>query len=98
MGNGRYYGGTLPIFPRARLDDGELDVCVFPRVNWFTVLQAGLFFAGRRRNGIPGSLHFQTRHLELSGDPPAPLEVEGEAVGRLPAAFKIEPRRLRVIA
>src|SRR6185503_18609071 len=38
IGNGRLYGGPFAVFPNANLSDGLLDVCVFPRMTWGTVL------------------------------------------------------------
>src|SRR5436190_13767241 len=38
IGNGRLYGGSYAIFSEAKLCDGLLDVCVFPRVTWGTVV------------------------------------------------------------
>ncbi len=39
VGNGRLYGGSYRMFPGADLRDGLLDVCVFPRVNWLTLVR-----------------------------------------------------------
>src|SRR5437867_9717074 len=48
IGNGRFYGGRLPVFRDASLIDGLLDVCVFPRVRWLTVARYALgFLTGR---------------------------------------------------
>ena len=33
VGNGRFFGGPVVLFPDAKLNDGRLDLCVFPRVN-----------------------------------------------------------------
>ena len=41
IGNGRLYGGTFKISPEADLRDGLLEVCVFPRANWFTLARCG---------------------------------------------------------
>jgi diacylglycerol kinase family enzyme len=41
VGNGRYYGGTFKLFPKADLRDGLLDVTVFPKVNWAVLLRSG---------------------------------------------------------
>src|SRR5262249_1193550 len=41
IGNGRFYGGRYSIFPKADLRDGLLDVCIFPQVNWWTLVRCG---------------------------------------------------------
>ena len=97
IGNGRLYGGQFTLFPKADLRDGLLDVCVLPRVNWLTLARCGpkLLLQGR----LPASATrvFQTDSLTLTSASPAPLEIDGELIGRLPARFSIERSRLRVI-
>jgi len=97
IGNGRLYGGPFKLFPKADLRDGLLEVCVFPRVNWRTLVRCspGLLF-----NGIlPASTTqlFQAESLVLSSAAPVPLQIDGELIGQLPATFAIQPLRLRVL-
>ena len=33
LGNGRFYGGRFPVFPKAQLSDGKLDLAVLPNGN-----------------------------------------------------------------
>jgi YegS/Rv2252/BmrU family lipid kinase len=97
IGNGRLYGGQYRVFPQADLRDGLLDVCVFPRVNWFTLARCGpsLLLSGT----LPAAVRqvFQAETLTLSSPSRAPLEVDGELVGHLPATFSLHRARLRVI-
>jgi diacylglycerol kinase (ATP) len=97
IGNGRLYGGTYYLFPKADLRDGLLEICVFPRVNWLTLLRCtpGLLLRGR----VPASAAqvFQADHFALTSPSTTPLEADGELIGRLPATFSIERSRLRVI-
>jgi len=97
IGNGRLYGGQFTLFPKADPRDGLLDVCVLPRVNWLTLARVGpkLLLQGR----LPDSATrvFQTDSLTLTSASPAPLEIDGELIGHLPATFSIERSRLRVI-
>ena len=97
VGNGRLYGGPFCIFPKADLRDGLLDVCVFPRVNWFTLARCGppLLLSGR----LPASVTecFQAESLQLTSVAPAPFEVDGELIGHLPAKFSLQRAGLRVL-
>jgi diacylglycerol kinase (ATP) len=97
IGNGRLYGGEFRIFPRADLRDGLLEVCVFPRANWLTLLRcaAPLLLRGRLPPAV--AARFQSGSFTLAGTPPAPLEVDGELIGHLPASFSVQRSRLRVI-
>lgn len=97
IGNGRLYGGPFRVFPRADLRDGLLEVCVFPRVNWFTLARcAGPLLL---RGCLPASAVevFQSASVTLSGASRTPMEADGELIGQLPARFSVERTRLRVV-
>ena len=97
IGNGRFYGGRFPIFPKADLCDGLLEVCVFPRVNWLTLARCtpGLLL-GRV---LPASLTrvFRSESFTLTSPSPTPLETDGELIGHLPAKFSLQRSRLRAV-
>jgi diacylglycerol kinase (ATP) len=97
VGNGRLYGGRYQVFPDAQLQDGQLDVCVFPRVNWLTLARCGppLLLAGRVPTAVTRT--FRTSSLVLKSEMPTPFEVDGELIGHLPATFSVAPSRLRVV-
>jgi len=98
IGNGRLYGGTFRIFPAADLRDGMLDVCVFPKVNWFTLARCGPQLL--LRGTLPSSAVevFQASRIELTAKTRTPAEVDGELLGDLPATFSLAKSKLRVIA
>ena len=98
VGNGRLYGGHYQVFPQGDLRDGLLEVCVFPRVNWLTLARCGPALLLLKRLPAGVSEAFQAETLTLSSPAPAPLEVDGELLGHLPAKFSIERCRLRVVA
>ncbi len=97
IGNGRLYGGSFRVFPKADLRDGLLEVCVFPRVNWLTLAHCGPRLLLRR--DLPGSAIevFQAERLQLTGAGRVPFEVDGELVGELPGTFSVARSRLRVL-
>jgi diacylglycerol kinase (ATP) len=97
IGNGQLYGGQFRIFPEADLRDGLLEVCVFPRVNWLTLARCCAPLMLRRRLPPRATKNFRSASLTLTGSPPAPLEVDGEFIGCLPATFSLRPSALRVI-
>jgi len=96
IGNGRFYGGSFEIVPAADLRDGLLDICVFPRVNWWTLLGCapGLLF--RRRLPEHAVQRVCATTCELTGDAAA-FELDGEWAGRLPVTFAVEREKLRVV-
>lgn len=97
IGNGRLYGGHFKLFPEAELRDGLFDVCVFPRVNWLTLVRCGPGLL--LRGTVPPSTTetFQAESLTLTSPSPTPVQVDGELIGRLPATFSVQPSKLRVI-
>jgi YegS/Rv2252/BmrU family lipid kinase len=97
IGNGRFYGGSIPVLHHAEYSDGMLDVCIFDKLNWVTLpfvgmaLMAGMLFRTRPK------YYFRAKELHLSCPTRAALQLEGEPVGTLSASIKIEPKKLRVI-
>jgi len=97
IGNGRYYGGRFPVFPRARLDDGELDVTLFPRVTWPRALAVFLRLLFNRLEHSPDARLFQAKELTLDAGVLVPFHLDGDLVGHLPATLTLQPRSLRVL-
>jgi YegS/Rv2252/BmrU family lipid kinase len=97
IGNGTLYGGNYRLFPKADLRDGLLDVCVFPRVNWLTLARCGPELVLRGRLPGAATVNFTAPSLTLEAAGPAPMELDGELVGHLPATFTLERTRLRVV-
>ena len=97
VGNGRLYGGEFHLFPNASLIDGKLDVCVFPKADWHTLLKCGfpLLLTGK----LPASavIRMSTASFTLVGRNTARFEVDGELGCNLPARFGVQPSALRVI-
>lgn len=97
IGNGRFYGGPLVAFPQADLRDGLLDVCLYPRVNWTTVIACAWGIATGRLSRMGGARHLQSESITLTAPNRTPLELDGELVGELPATFSIRRHGLRVV-
>jgi len=97
IGNGRLYGGPFPLFARADLRDGLLDVRVFPRATLRTALAIGWGIATGRLARAGGSENFRADSLTLTSSGRVPLELDGEAVGELPATVGVQRQALRVI-
>ncbi len=97
IGNGRFYGGSFRFFPQADMRDGLLELCVFPRANWLTLLWCGpwLLLARRLPHGAVNRMRAGSFRLSSTG--PAQFEVEGELIGNLPATFSLKRAGLRVL-
>jgi diacylglycerol kinase (ATP) len=97
IGNGRLYGGSFATFAEAQMDDGKLDVCIFPRTNLLTLLRCAvpLLCAGKLPEGAVR--RFQAEEFTLSSSAPASFELDGELTGRVPVKFGVVRRGLRVL-
>lgn len=97
VGNGRFYGGRLPVFSSANLQDGLLDLALLPSANVLSLARAALALRSGRLLQLSGILHRQARAFSFHADGPAPFHVEGDNIGFLPARFSIQPAALEVV-
>ena len=98
IGNGRYYGGPFPVFPKARMDDGLLDVLVFKNLSYFDIVRymQGVLFG--THVSMEDVTYFTAACVTVTSDEPVPAEVDGEVIGQVPVTFDLHPRRLRVLS
>jgi diacylglycerol kinase (ATP) len=97
VGNGRHYGGPVPVFPRADNQDGLLDVIVFRGLG-------GWEFAQMLRAILSGGYEtsedidfLQANDFTVTATPDAPIEVDGELASfTTPVHFRAAPFRLQV--
>jgi diacylglycerol kinase (ATP) len=97
IGNGRYYGGSYAIFPRASLQDGLLEVCVFPKLTVGAVTEAAFGLLTGRLDHLRSAVRLQSANITLASPTPVLLQLDGENVGPLPATLSMVPKALRVI-
>jgi YegS/Rv2252/BmrU family lipid kinase len=98
FGNGRFYGGKFHVFRNARLQDGQLHVCVFPKVNLVVLCRAVFGLAVGRLAQACGGAYIESASVTLSSSSPVWIELDGDNVGHLPAKLGILPMGLRVMA
>jgi len=97
-GNGKFYGGSIAVFPEADLANGWLDICIIPRMNLGTLLRCLPEFLLHRRLPEWQVKRIRAQKFEWASDSKVAFELDGEWIGHLPATFSIEPRKLRVAA
>jgi len=98
IGNGRFYGGSFPIFHKSDLQDGLLDAVLFKNMNWPGLPGHLWSFLSGRMFRASASSYLQGKEFTLESDVRAALQLDGEAAGELPARITVVPRALRVIA
>ncbi len=97
IGNGRFYGGSFPLFPDAKLGDGLLDVCVFEGSGYVNALRYGFGALRGSHTKQRGVRYFQSARFTCRAMSAAPLELDGEDAGDVPVLFRVSARALRVI-
>ena len=98
VGNGRLYGGRLPFFKQAVIDDGLLDVVVFKRLNYVEIIRYLQNVIFTPQISSPEVEYFQTTRLRVTSEDKVPVEVDGELIGNCPVEFQIRSGGLRVLA
>jgi diacylglycerol kinase (ATP) len=95
--NTPFYGGGMKIAPQAKLDDGQLDVCLVGEVDRFRLFC--LFptvYAGKHLS-IREVEYFKTPRARVETEYPLDVYADGEYVCRTPVEVGVESAALRVI-
>lgn len=95
VGNARCAGGGMPICPRADPTDGLFDVTIVPEGT------VGATLAEIIRTGVQGvgdaGISFRAPWLEVHGDEPLQINLDGEPASGTRFRFEVRPRLLRVL-
>jgi YegS/Rv2252/BmrU family lipid kinase len=94
VGNTRLYGGLLRATYRACIDDGLLDLCLYPGGRLQLAGHLLRTLAGRHE---PRALYRQGRRFVISGAEPMPYELDGEYAGETPLTIESIPSALTVV-
>lgn len=97
VANAGEIGGGFTFAPFARMDDGELDVCVLRRFYFRDVMR----LAWRSVLGtMPDDRavdFYQARHVEITCNPPLDLQIDGEEVDKMiPLVADVVPHAILV--
>lgn len=99
VGNCRYSAGIFVATPRAKIDDGLLDVCLMHDLNPLRLAAIALQLHHGRFLERDDVTYIQGKRVELSpaSDEPVPLQIDGDPAGHLPGEFGIAEKALRVV-
>ena len=91
------YGGGMKIAPRARMDDGQLDVCVIGGIDPFKLacLFPTVYFG--RHLGIRDVEYFQAARVRLETEVPLDVYADGEYVCQTPVEVAVRGGALKAI-
>ncbi len=95
--NSGIYGSGMKIAPRAKLDDGQLDICVIAGIDPLKLacLFPTVYFGGHLN--IRAVNYFQAARLRVETESPIEVYADGEWVCRTPIGVAVEPGALKVI-
>lgn len=98
VGNGRHYGGPVPVFREASNTDGLLDVIILHQQRALEVFQflSALTMTGYTECGDIDYL--QVPSFRVTSELEVPYELDGELGKVTPVEFKAAPFRLKVCA
>ncbi len=91
------YGGGMKVAPRAKMDDGLLDVCVVGAVDPFKLFcMFPTVYAGRHL-GIREVSYFQESRVRVETEHPVDVYADGEYVCRTPVEVGVHRAALKVV-
>jgi diacylglycerol kinase (ATP) len=91
------YGGGMKIAPQAKMDDGQLDVCVVGGIDPFKLFcMCPTIYFGRHLS-IREVDYFQAARLRVETETPLDIYGDGEYICRTPVEVSIEPGALKVL-
>ena len=97
IANGKYYGGGIPIAPSAKVDDGELNICLVKELRLLHILPLvpKLFLA--RHEEAKEVRIFKARCIEITGEKHLNINIDGEIVKEKNVSIEIIPNGIEII-
>lgn len=90
-------GRAIQIAEGVRYDDGLFTVAAFAPRSPLGTLIAFMQIAARRWSRITGAYYWEGAAISVTCDPPLPMQVDGDGMGRTPFTIAMRPAALRVI-
>jgi YegS/Rv2252/BmrU family lipid kinase len=98
VGNGRYHGGGMHVCPKARLDDGALDVTVIDDLGMVTLAKDVRVLYSENLYVHPKTHFARGQAIEARSTERVAIEVDGEPLGVLPVKIRVIPGAVRILA
>jgi len=97
VGIGRYHGGGMHVCPRARLDDGLLEITKIRQLPFWELLRDIHVLYSDNIYAHKKVRHFRGKSIRASASGRVAIEVDGEPLGCLPVEIDVLPGVLSVV-
>jgi len=97
VSNSRYTGTDFFIAPRAKMDDGLLDLVVLKKISRRRIIQMFRTIYSGTHIREPEVAYHQARKITIDTETPRVLNVDGEVFGRTPVEIECLPGDLRLL-
>ena len=93
IGNGKFCGGGFKAAPKAKMDDGLMDICVIKKISHFKLLQLvncykkGTYLENKKALEI--IYHKRIPHFRIEFNHPEPICIDGEIKGAKSIDFTV---------
>ena len=92
-----YTGGGIISMPDAKFDDSLYDITIVRMMPRFKMLRFLNNLKSGKQNDDKKLIRLRASEVEISSYPTSGIEIDGEALGMLPAKFSILPMSLRFV-
>ena len=96
-GNTRLYAGLTKITPKAVVDDGLLDFCIYQGTGKADIVMHLARTLLQSHGKAAKVLVQRAKRLEFDWDEPLPVQLDGDPVGDCPRVIEVAPRALWVV-
>jgi diacylglycerol kinase (ATP) len=91
-------GGSMCLAPGALTDDGELNISIIPaKPKWDMVTQILPKISTGAHTGLPDVSYFPEKRIEITSEPPALIDLDGDVHGTTPATFTVCPQAVEIL-
>ncbi|MEM7347899.1 MAG: diacylglycerol kinase family protein [Chloroflexota bacterium] len=97
VSNGQLYGRVWRMAPKAKMDDGLLDIGMMTGHRWPATLRQSIGITLKQHVRDPKFHLYRTQRLILSATDPLPVHVDAETIGTTPIEIEVAPSALAVV-
>ncbi len=98
LANSCYLGGGVPAAPKARLNDGLINVALVPVQSLWERFVTSVTFLNGSLDEREQTLAFTTSEIKVNAPPDFTYTMDGEAAPEGPLTFKVEPAAIQLVA